>query len=126
MARPIMDMLIKDGKVARGWLGVGLAPLDAQHASRVKNGGKGVLVAGVEPGAPAERAGLSAGDVITAIDGTEVSDVGKLRNLVAMKGVGKATTLAILRDGKAQALKVTLGELPEQQLRPQQRRVRIR
>ena len=122
MAKPIMDMLIKDGKVSRGWLGVTLAPLDAQAQARF-GVASGVLVAQVGDGTPAAKAGLSAGDVITAVDGTGVKDVGKLRNAVAIKGAGKVTTLDIRRDGKPSQIKVTLGNLPET---VQQRRVRVR
>ncbi|HUQ08451.1 MAG TPA: Do family serine endopeptidase [Kofleriaceae bacterium] len=121
MVRPIMDALIKDGKVNRGWLGVTLAPLDAK--AQAKFGvARGVLVAEVGSNTPAEKAGLSAGDVIIALDGAEVRELGKLRNAVAIKGAGKTATLEVSRDGKRKELKVTLGALPEQP----QRRVRIR
>ena len=116
MARPIMDMLIKDGKVSRGYLGVNLKP--------VKAGGRGVMIESVEDQAPAARAGIAPGDVILAVDGTEVRDIGKLRNLVAMKGANVATTLDVERDGKTRAVKVTLGELPEQLPRRAAPRVR--
>jgi serine protease Do len=108
MARPIMDMLIKDGKVSRGYLGVSLAPV--KH-------GRGVLIETVEAKAPAAVAGIAPGDIILAVDGTEVRDIGKLRNLVAMKGAHASTTLDVSRDGKTRAVKVKLGELPEQQPR---------
>ncbi len=123
MVRPIMDALIKDGKVNRGWLGVTLAPLDARAQAKFKVA-SGVLVAQVGTDTPAEKAGLFAGDVIVAVDGLEVKDVAKLRNAVAIKGAGTATTLEVRRDGKPRQVKVTLGALPEQP--KQQRRVRIR
>jgi Do/DeqQ family serine protease len=122
MVRPIMDMLIKDGKVSRGYLGVQLAPLDSKAQAKF-HAASGVLVAEVGTDTPAEKAGLSAGDVIVALDGTEVREVNKLRNAVAIIGAGKTATLDVRRDGKPKTLKVVLGQLPEQ---PQQRRVRIR
>ncbi len=115
LARPIMDMLVKDGKVTRGYLGVGLAK---------PKSGSGVLIQSVEDATPAEKAGLFAGDVITAVDGTQVRDISKLRMLVAMKGAHKAATFDILRDGKPRSIKVTLGEQPPQQQR--MRRVPVR
>ncbi len=121
MARPIMDMLIKDGKMSRGWLGVTLAPLDAKAATRL-GVARGVLVAEVGDRTPAARAGLVAGDVITAVDGVEVREVGKLRNAVAIKGAGKAATFEVSRDGKQRTVKVTLAALPE----AAPRRVRVR
>ena len=95
-------------------------PLDAK--AQAKFGvAKGVLVAEVGSNTPAEKAGLSAGDVIVALDGTEVRELAKLRNAVAIKGAGKTATLEVRRDGKLKELKVTLGALPEQQT---QRRIR--
>ncbi|MBZ0232870.1 MAG: trypsin-like peptidase domain-containing protein [Deltaproteobacteria bacterium] len=122
MASPIMNALIADGKVNRGWLGVTLAPLDARAQAKFRVA-TGVLVAQVGTDTPAEKAGLSAGDVIVAVDGTEVRDVARLRNAVAIKGAGKTTTLDVRRDGKLERVKVTLGALPEQQ---KLRRVRVR
>jgi Do/DeqQ family serine protease len=121
MVRPIMEALIKDGKVSRGYLGVTLAPLDAKAQAKFKVA-HGVLVAQVGDDSPAAKAGLFAGDVVVAVDGTEVREVSKLRNAVAIKGAGKTTTLDIRRDGKAKQLTVKLGALPEQQ----PRRVRVR
>ncbi|MBE7452846.1 MAG: PDZ domain-containing protein [Kofleriaceae bacterium] len=124
MARPIMDALIKDGRVSRGWLGVTLAPLDADAAARARLGAaRGVLVAQVGDDTPAARAGFTPGDVILAIDGAEVRDVGRLRNAVAIKGAGQTATFDVHRDGKVKQVKVKLGALPETQ---PARRVRVR
>lgn len=124
MARPIMDALIKDGRVSRGWLGVTLAPLDADAAARARLGAaRGVLVAQVGDDTPAARAGFTPGDVILAIDGAEVRDVGRLRNAVAIKGAGQTATFDVHRDGKVKQVKVRLGALPETQ---PARRVRVR
>jgi S1-C subfamily serine protease len=113
MALPIMDMLIKDGRVSRGWLGVTLAPLDAQMQLYLKLGGKGVVVTEMDEGTPAKAAGLMVGDVVIAFDGVDVKDLGKLRNGVAMKTAGTPTTFDILREGKRMTVTITLGELPE-------------
>ena len=123
MAGPIMDMLIKDGKVSRGYLGVSLAPLTAGTASKLPvalpKGVHGVIVAGVGDDTPAAKAGLVAGDVITSFEGQPVRDVGRLRNLVAMKGAGKAIMLELMRGKAAHTVKVMLGELPD--LKPNRR-----
>ena len=113
MARQIMDMLVKDGKVSRGYLGVGLMPLDDEAASKLKLAPRsGVLVARVEDGGPAARAGLTAGSVITAVDGQAVHDYGKLRNLIAMTGCNHQVTLSVIENGKPRTVKVKLGEVP--------------
>ncbi len=117
MARPIMDMLIKDGRVSRGYLGVGLAPLD--QAARAQFGikaGSGVVIGSVGANTPAAKAGLQAGDLVTAIDGTAVREVGKLRNAVAVRGAGKTVKLDVVRGGANRSVSVTLAELPERQV----------
>src|SRR5207244_2075825 len=108
MAGPIMEMLIKDGHVSRGWLGVTLAPIDAQLASYLKLPGLGVVVTNIDEGTPAKAAGLTVGDVILSFEGAEVHDLGKLRNMVAMRAAGTQATIEILRDGKRQNVSITL------------------
>ncbi|MEZ4400140.1 MAG: trypsin-like peptidase domain-containing protein [Kofleriaceae bacterium] len=117
MARPIMDMLVADGRVSRGYLGVALAPVD--QAGRDKLGVKGLVGVGVSEvgaGTPAAKAGLRPGDVITAMDGQPVREVNRLRNLVAMRGAGKLVRLDIVRGGAPTQVAVTLGELPERRV----------
>ena len=126
MARPIMDMLVKDGRVSRGYLGVGLAPLD--QAARDQFGIKaasGVVIGSVGRGTPAAKAGLAAGDLVTAIDGAAVREVGKLRNAVATRGAGKTVKLDVVRGGVAKTVSVTLSELPERQVAQAQPQPRI-
>jgi serine protease Do len=126
MARPIMDMLVKDGRVSRGYLGVGLAPLD--QAARDQFGIKapsGVVIGSVGRGTPAAKAGLAAGDLVTAIDGAPVREVGKLRNAVATRGAGKTVKLDVVRGGVAKSVSVTLSELPERQVAQAQPQPRI-
>ncbi len=123
MAKPIMDMLVKDGRVSRGYLGVGLAALDQQARAQLGIKAKtGVVVASVGADTPASKAGLVAGDVVTAIDGQSVREVGKLRNLVAVRGAGKVSKLDIVRGTATRTIEVTLGELPDQRVRTRARR----
>ena len=118
MARTITDTLIKTGKVRRGQLGVTVAKAGSEPAKRlgVKES-KGIVIAQIGPGGPADRAGLRAGDVITALNGTEVNDINTFRNQVASAGPGAEVTLTVLRDGRRQEIRAKLGELvpqPEQ------------
>ena len=114
MARSISDMLVKDGRVSRGYLGVNLAALDDDMATKLKVAAHaGVLLAGIGADTPAARAGLTAGTIVTAIDGQTVTDPGRLRNLVATIGANQQVTLAVIQDGKARSVKVKLGELPD-------------
>jgi serine protease Do len=113
MAAPIMKMLVEDGKVVRGYIGVTLAPLTraylTEHEPSVK---RGVVVASVEDGGRADQAGLEADDVITAIDGVKVTNVAQLRNAIAMKGAGKKVSLDLIRGKTAKTIEVKTAELP--------------
>ena len=81
-ARRVAESLIKDGKVVRGYLGVRLKSIDAKLAKNLNlPGNRGALVEGVQPGSPAEQAGLKADDVIVKLADREVADPAGLRNL---------------------------------------------
>ena len=115
MARSIMDMLVKDGRVSRGFLGVHIAPLGNEVADKLKVAPRsGVLIARVEQDGPAGKAGLTDGTVVTAINGLPVNDPGKLRNMIAMAGGNAQVTLAVVQDGKPRTLRVQLGEVPDE------------
>ena len=112
MTRSVIEQLISRGRVRRGQLGVFVQQVteDIAQSLGLKEA-KGVIVGSVQKGGAAERAGLRQGDVITALNGTAVGDANELRNLVAATQPGTDVTLDILRDGREQQVKVTLGEL---------------
>ncbi len=115
MVKPIMEMLVADGKVSRGYLGVNITTVTAQLASEHKLGAtRGALVANVQPDSPASRAGLAEGDVITAINGTEIRSGDAFRNTVAMIRPGTTIDLAIARHSGTKVIKAKLASLPEQ------------
>jgi Do/DeqQ family serine protease len=118
MARNVMEQLVENGKVRRGQLGVIVQPVtpdEAKRAGRADN--RGVLVRDVVDGGPAERAGVRAGDIVTAFNGTPIDDSNSLRIQVAGAQPGAAVSLTIWRDGKEQQVRVTLAELPPPQRR---------
>jgi serine protease Do len=113
MARSVMDQLLKGGKVRRGMLGLTIQQVTPDLASSLGlSNVRGALVSSVQPGSPAERAGLKRGDVITAINGAPVSDSNSLRNQIARTQPGTEVSLTIARDSSEQQVRVTLGELP--------------
>jgi serine protease Do len=112
-ARNIMESIIKTGKVQRGYLGVTPGDLNPALARQFKVPDvSGVLVNQVEPDGPADRAGLRQGDVIRTINGQTVDGMARFRALVAGMSPGTEVTLGILRDGKAETIKVRLAEQP--------------
>lgn len=113
MGRNILERFIQYGKVARGFLGVGLQPLSPELAERLElKDQNGALVAGVEEGTPASEAGLKAGDLITEFNGKKVTDHRQLRLMVSQTPPKTKASFKVLRDGKARNFSVTLAELP--------------
>ena len=104
--------LLEHGRIARGYLGVGLQPvlLPAAFAKLLNREQRsGVIILSVEPGAPADTAGLTIGDVIAEINGHAVSDTDDVQH--ALRGmIGKDLTVIVLRSGQRAELKVKVGE----------------
>lgn len=114
MAKPIMESLVNDGRVRRGWLGISIEDVTPKIATELgMRDAKGVLVRSVQANSPAARAGLRRGDVVLKIKQEEVNSSTRLRNIVALEGAGASVTFTIFRDGATKALRIQLGELPE-------------
>ena len=117
MAKNIMDQLIKNGKVVRGWLGVSIQPVNSAMAKAFNlENDNGAVVGQVLSGSPAEKAGLKAGDVITGLNGKDITDYSQFRNDIAGTQPGTTVTLTILRDGKKKDIDVKLGELNKDEI----------
>jgi serine protease Do len=115
LVKNVMAQLLKDGLVHRGYLGVQVQALDPEVASRLGIANRaGVVVSKVTKGAPAARAGLLEGDIVTAAAGQPVKDARELQRIVAGLPAGKAVELAVIRDGAPKTLSVTLAEQPRE------------
>ncbi|MGH8727149.1 MAG: DegQ family serine endoprotease [Burkholderiales bacterium] len=113
IAMNISDQLRTDGKVSRGRLGVVIQPLTAQLAKSFgREDPAGALVASIEKGSPAEKAGLQAGDVIVQFNSKKVQDSRELPLMVATSKPGATVPIQVWRKGESKEFKVTLGELP--------------
>ncbi|HYN25539.1 MAG TPA: PDZ domain-containing protein, partial [Pyrinomonadaceae bacterium] len=122
MARTVMDTLVRTGKVRRGQLGITVQKVTSEVAEKLKlRDQRGILVAQVQPGSAADRAGIRQGDIITAFNGTEVNEPNTFRNLVAATAPGTDVTLTMQRDGREQQVRATLGEFTPQVSQPPQR-----
>lgn len=113
MAMRVMNSLISDGRVVRGYLGVSIQDVDETIARAMKlPQTTGALVGDVQEGSPAAEAGFEAGDLIVSVDGREVRNSSQLRNHIAATAPGSIVRIGIIRGDKKETLSVKLGELP--------------
>ena len=109
IVRPTVEKLIQFGKVTHGYIGIGISDVTPDN-SRFFHMDKavGAVVSQVEPDSPGAKAGLKVGDVITQLDGKEVTDAGALQVVVGEQNPGTTIHLQVMRDGKSVAVPVTL------------------
>jgi serine protease Do len=113
MARPIMLELIREGKVSRGWLGVAIQELTPTLSKALGlRASRGVMIADVGKGSPADRAGLRPHDVVLAVDGNHVHTAGTLRNQIARRSAGSRVEIHVLRGGRPLRVKAVLRARP--------------
>jgi Do/DeqQ family serine protease len=122
MARKVMDQLLADGVVRRGRIGVAIQDLtpDLARALGTERTG-GAVVARVESGSPAQRAGLKPSDVVVAVDGVPISNASELRNRVGMAPIGATVALTIERNGAQSTVPVRVTQLAERRERVEER-----
>ncbi|MBP2071070.1 S1C family serine protease [Thermoanaerobacterium butyriciformans] len=106
-AKPIIDELIKHGYVERPMMGVSVQEVTQQDAAQY-NIPVGLYIAQVQQGSGADEAGLQAGDVITAVDGTKVQTFDALQSIISKHKVGDTITVTFWRNGKTLSTKVKL------------------
>ena len=112
-AKPVVDALMKGETIKRGYMGVTIQPMTDDIASSLgidKNSGE--LIAGVQPGGPAAKAGFKAGDVVTAVNGQPVTADQSLSYLVANLKPDQRVPFEVLRDGQRMTLTATLATRP--------------
>jgi Do/DeqQ family serine protease len=110
MVREVLDQLVKYGEVRRGQLGIAIQDLTPElaQAMGLHEQQRGAVIANVEAGSAAERAGLKVGDVVTEVGKTPVRTAADLRNKIGLLRVGEAVELTILRAGKSLTVRTTL------------------
>jgi serine protease Do len=112
IAEPTVETLIRDGKVTHAFIGIQISDVTPDNAKFFEmKKAEGALVSEVEPDAPGAKAGLRTGDVITELDGKQVTDAGQLQMLVGQKKPGETIHLQVMRDSKPTAVAVTLEAL---------------
>lgn len=111
MAKQVMEDLIYEGKVIRGWIGVNVQEISpsSREAYGIKEGG-GVLVSEVYKDQPADKAGVKRGDIITSINNSSVEDPNDLRNIVASFRPGTEVPITVIRNKNKVKLKIKITE----------------
>ncbi|GLK74479.1 Do family serine endopeptidase [Ancylobacter dichloromethanicus] len=109
MVVAVMNQLARDGRVHRGRVGIAVQDVTPDIAEALGLGDvRGAVIAGVEPGSPAQRAGLAAGDVVTAVDGSPVHSAAGLRNRIGLTPAGTSVTLTVRRSDGARDVSVRI------------------
>ncbi len=116
LAKPVIDSLRRGQRPQRGYLGVGLQPLDENIASSLglpKD--RGEIVRSVQPGEPAARAGLQQGDVILRVNGQDVNPQQTVSYLIANTTVGSRVPIELIRGGRRMTVTTVVGERPTEE-----------
>jgi len=111
----VVDELLRQGHVSRGYLGIGMQPVrlpDGLRAALGLPGDGGLIVVTVEPDGPAARAGLLLGDVLVALDGVPTADLDDVQGRLGGDRIGTTATALVVRAGARAEVRVTVGERP--------------
>ncbi|WAT17450.1 Do family serine endopeptidase [Aurantiacibacter sp. MUD11] len=112
-AAPIVRSLISGEEILRGYIGVLIQPVDDDIAEALGiEEGRGELIQSVQPGEPAENAGLRAGDVVVSVNNQDVTPDNTLSRIVANIAPGTTVPLAYIRDGERRRVNLTVGRRP--------------
>ncbi|WFP75337.1 Do family serine endopeptidase [Mesorhizobium sp. WSM4906] len=112
-AKQVVEDLMKNGSVQRGWLGVEIQPVTSDIAESLGlKSEKGALVSSAQDAGPGKKAGITAGDVITQVDGKDVASPKELARVIGAYAPGKSVDVTVWRNGRNETVKVDLGTLP--------------
>ena len=112
-AKLVVAQLKDKGYITRGWLGVQVQPVTADIADSLgMKQARGAMVDNPQDGSPAAKAGIEAGDVITAVNGAEVKDARDLARNISMIAPGSSVKLDVLHKGETRTLTLAIGEMP--------------
>lgn len=111
----VLEPLLSCGRIARGWLGLAVQPVEVPEELRAEAGqAEALMILGVSKDGPAAQAGVLMGDILVALDGAPVAGMSQLAGLLGPDAVGKQIELRLIRAGKVQSVNATVGERPPQ------------
>jgi len=114
-AKSVLDQLIEKGKVSRPWVGVEITDLDQETAKYLGfSGENGVLIVNVQPNSPAEKSGITSGDVILEINGQAMTSADEVVSFIKGRAIGDKLNFKIWRNGKVLSISVTVGDQADQ------------
>lgn len=117
VAIDISNQLKSNGRISRGWLGIGIQEVTKELADSFGlKQATGALIAGVEKNSPAEKGGLEVGDIILKFDGKAITTSSDLPRVVATTKPGKMVAVEILRKGASKTLQMGVGDMPSEQM----------
>ncbi len=117
MAKNVSQQIIKYGHVTRGYVGVIISPVDSDMAKALgMKKPMGIIVNQVSKDSPAQKAGLKQGDIIIALNGKPIKEMGPFRNKIAMTEPGKTVKLTVLRGSRRKTISVKIGKLTDDKL----------
>ena len=102
----VVDEILQRGRVARGYLGVGLQPVELPDRH------KGLIVLSLAPDGPAAKAGVLIGDILLSLGGTAVDDTDDIQGVLESHGVGQSVNAGVLRGGVSRDIAIAIGERP--------------
>ncbi|MGL5877818.1 MAG: S1C family serine protease [Xenococcaceae cyanobacterium] len=109
----VVDTLLEKGKIARGYLGLGMQPVllpdNLKNALNLSSNG-GVIVVNIESDGPADRAGVLIGDVLISLDGRSIADTGDVQVMLGSESVGKTLSAQVIRGGGLLTVPIAIGE----------------
>jgi serine protease DegQ len=114
-AKTVLEAIIKNGQVVRGWIGVESQDITPELADSFGLGrSSGAIIAGVVRGGPADRAGIRPGDILLNVDGKQVANTSDMLNLIAQLVPGGKAQMTVMRKNRQSTLAVTVGKRPRQ------------
>jgi S1-C subfamily serine protease len=109
----VVDTLLEKGRIPRGYLGVGLQPVrlpEALRQSLQRNEKTAAIVLDVEPGGPAQKAGIVIGDILVSLAGRQVAQLEDIQSQLHGEAIGKPVAVKFIRGGAIQEASILIGE----------------